>query len=33
VYDFDNFHGPAGQNGSQNYAYLDGHVDAITVAD
>jgi prepilin-type N-terminal cleavage/methylation domain-containing protein/prepilin-type processing-associated H-X9-DG protein len=33
VYDFDNFHGPAGQNGSQNYAYLDGHVDAITVAE
>lgn len=31
VYDFQAFHGPAGENGSQNYAYLDGHVDAIIV--
>ncbi|RIK80677.1 MAG: hypothetical protein DCC67_09105 [Planctomycetota bacterium] len=31
VYDFQAFHGPAGENGSQNYAYLDGHVDAIVV--
>jgi prepilin-type N-terminal cleavage/methylation domain-containing protein/prepilin-type processing-associated H-X9-DG protein len=29
VYDFDTFHGTAGQNGSRNYVYLDGHVDAV----
>jgi prepilin-type N-terminal cleavage/methylation domain-containing protein/prepilin-type processing-associated H-X9-DG protein len=31
VYDFDSFHGPPAENGSRNYAYLDGHVDAIVV--
>lgn len=31
VFDFEPFHGPAAQNGSQNYAYLDGHVDGIIV--
>jgi prepilin-type N-terminal cleavage/methylation domain-containing protein/prepilin-type processing-associated H-X9-DG protein len=31
VYDYDAFHGPAGENGSRNYAYLDGHVDAVVV--
>lgn len=31
VFDFDNFHGPAADNGSQNFAYLDGHVDAVIV--
>lgn len=33
VYDFDTFHGPPGENGSRNYAYLDGHVDAVMVRD
>lgn len=33
VYDFDPFHGPPGENGSRNYAYLDGHVDAVIVAE
>lgn len=28
VYDFDAFHGPAGQPGSRNYLYADGHVDS-----
>jgi prepilin-type N-terminal cleavage/methylation domain-containing protein/prepilin-type processing-associated H-X9-DG protein len=31
VFDFESFHGPPAQNGSQNYAYLDGHVDGIVV--
>ncbi len=31
VYDFDSFHGPPAENGSRNYAYLDGHVDAIVI--
>jgi prepilin-type N-terminal cleavage/methylation domain-containing protein/prepilin-type processing-associated H-X9-DG protein len=31
VYDFAAFHGPPGENGSRNYAYLDGHVDAVVV--
>jgi prepilin-type N-terminal cleavage/methylation domain-containing protein/prepilin-type processing-associated H-X9-DG protein len=31
VDDFDPFHGSAGANGSRNFAYLDGHVDAIIV--
>lgn len=31
VYDFSAFHGPPGENGSRNYAYLDGHVDAVVV--
>jgi prepilin-type N-terminal cleavage/methylation domain-containing protein len=33
AYDFMPFHGPPGENGSQNYIYIDGHVDAIIVAD
>jgi prepilin-type N-terminal cleavage/methylation domain-containing protein/prepilin-type processing-associated H-X9-DG protein len=33
VYDFDAFHGTAGEDGARNFAYLDGHVDAIVVAD
>jgi prepilin-type N-terminal cleavage/methylation domain-containing protein/prepilin-type processing-associated H-X9-DG protein len=33
VYDFDAFHGTAGDNGARNFAYLDGHVDAIIVSD
>lgn len=31
VYDFGPFHGPPGQDGARNYAYLDGHVDAVVV--
>jgi prepilin-type processing-associated H-X9-DG protein len=31
VYDFDAFHGPPAEDGSRNYAYLDGHVDAVVV--
>jgi prepilin-type N-terminal cleavage/methylation domain-containing protein/prepilin-type processing-associated H-X9-DG protein len=33
VYDYESFHGPESQNGSRNYAYLDGHVDAVVVAE
>jgi prepilin-type N-terminal cleavage/methylation domain-containing protein/prepilin-type processing-associated H-X9-DG protein len=33
VYDFQAFHGPTGENGSKNWLYLDGHVDALLVAD
>jgi prepilin-type processing-associated H-X9-DG protein len=33
VNDFDNFHGSEREDGSRNYLYLDGHVDAILVAD
>jgi prepilin-type processing-associated H-X9-DG protein len=33
VYDFDAFHGTAGESGARNFAYLDGHVDAIIVSD
>jgi len=33
VYDFESFHGPPGENGSRNFAYLDGHVDAVIVAE
>ncbi len=29
--DFDAFHGSTGENGSRNFAYLDGHVDAVIV--
>ncbi len=29
--DFDPFHGSAGEDGSRNYIYMDGHVDAIKV--
>ena len=28
-FDFSNFHGPAGDDGSRNYLYADGHVDSI----
>jgi prepilin-type N-terminal cleavage/methylation domain-containing protein/prepilin-type processing-associated H-X9-DG protein len=31
VYDFVAFHGPPGEDGARNYAYLDGHVDAVVV--
>lgn len=31
VYDFGPFHGAPGENGSRNYVYLDGHVDAIVL--
>lgn len=33
MFDFAPFHGAAAENGSQNYAYLDGHVDAVVVRD
>jgi prepilin-type N-terminal cleavage/methylation domain-containing protein/prepilin-type processing-associated H-X9-DG protein len=33
VYDFEDFHGAAGENGSRNFAYLDGHVDAVIVSE
>lgn len=33
VYDFEPFHGPQGQDGSRNFLYLDGHVDALIVAE
>jgi prepilin-type processing-associated H-X9-DG protein len=33
VNDFDAFHGSAGDNGSRNFLYLDGHVDALIVAE
>jgi prepilin-type N-terminal cleavage/methylation domain-containing protein/prepilin-type processing-associated H-X9-DG protein len=33
VNDFDPFHGPKGEDGSRNFLYLDGHVDALIVAD
>ena len=33
AYDFKPFHGTEGEDGAQNYIYLDGHVDAIIVAD
>jgi prepilin-type N-terminal cleavage/methylation domain-containing protein/prepilin-type processing-associated H-X9-DG protein len=31
VFDFDAFHGTRAENGSRNFAYLDGHVDAVIV--
>ncbi|TWU21978.1 DUF1559 family PulG-like putative transporter [Bythopirellula polymerisocia] len=31
VYDYGPFHGSPGQDGARNYAYLDGHVDAVVV--
>lgn len=31
VFDFRPFHGAPGQDGSMNFAYLDGHVDAVIV--
>jgi prepilin-type N-terminal cleavage/methylation domain-containing protein/prepilin-type processing-associated H-X9-DG protein len=33
VWDFEDFHGPAGQDGSRNFLYLDGHVDALIVSE
>ncbi len=33
VYDFQPFHGSAGDDGSRNWLYLDGHVDALIVAE
>jgi prepilin-type N-terminal cleavage/methylation domain-containing protein/prepilin-type processing-associated H-X9-DG protein len=33
VNDFDSFHGPPGEDGSRNFVYLDGHVDALIVAE
>lgn len=33
VYDFESFHGPDGNDGSRNFLYLDGHVDALIVAE
>jgi prepilin-type N-terminal cleavage/methylation domain-containing protein/prepilin-type processing-associated H-X9-DG protein len=33
VYDYNAFHGSAGEDGGRNYLYLDGHVDAVLVAD
>jgi prepilin-type N-terminal cleavage/methylation domain-containing protein/prepilin-type processing-associated H-X9-DG protein len=27
IFDFESFHGPPGEDGSRNFAYLDGHVD------
>lgn len=33
VYDFGSFHGTPGENGARNFAYLDGHVDAVIVAE
>ncbi len=33
VYDFESFHGSPGSDGSRNFLYLDGHVDALVVAD
>jgi prepilin-type processing-associated H-X9-DG protein len=33
VNDFDPFHGTKGEDGSRNFLYMDGHVDALIVAD
>jgi prepilin-type N-terminal cleavage/methylation domain-containing protein/prepilin-type processing-associated H-X9-DG protein len=33
VFDCGSFHGPEEENGSRNYMYLDGHVDALLVAE
>jgi prepilin-type processing-associated H-X9-DG protein len=33
VFDFQPFHGSRGEDGSRNFLYLDGHVDALIVAD
>jgi len=33
VYDFEPFHGSEGTDGARNFLYLDGHVDALIVAD
>jgi prepilin-type N-terminal cleavage/methylation domain-containing protein/prepilin-type processing-associated H-X9-DG protein len=32
VYDFEPFHGTEGEDGSRNFLYMDGHVDALIVA-
>ena len=33
MFDFESFHGSRAENGSMNFAYLDGHVDAVIVRD
>ena len=33
VYDFGAFHGTAGEDGSRNFVYLDGHVDGVILAE
>ncbi len=33
VYDFEPFHGLKGEDGARNFLYLDGHVDALIVAE
>ena len=33
VYDYESFHGSPGSDGARNFLYLDGHVDALIVAD
>jgi prepilin-type N-terminal cleavage/methylation domain-containing protein/prepilin-type processing-associated H-X9-DG protein len=33
VYDLESFHGSPGEDGSRNFLYLDGHVDALIVAE
>ena len=33
VYDFESFHGSPGEDGARNFLYLDGHVDALIVAE
>lgn len=33
VYDFESFHASPGENGARNFLYLDGHVDALIVAE
>ncbi|QDV75818.1 putative major pilin subunit [Botrimarina mediterranea] len=33
VYDYESVHGPKGQDGSRNFLYLDGHVDAMVLAE
>ncbi len=33
LYDYESFHGQPGDDGSRNFLYLDGHVDALIVAD
>ncbi|MBD14976.1 MAG: hypothetical protein CMJ72_07390 [Planctomycetaceae bacterium] len=33
VYDFGSFHGSPGEDGSRNFVYLDGHVDAVILSE
>ena len=33
IHDFDAVHGSAGEDGSRNYLYLDGHVDGVVLAE